>query len=130
MFRCYSVILSAAIGISLFVKKDEENGKADRSTIEATDSGKILGDNDVIYLLKLAKLSEMKQDYPLAEDYYHRALGAVLINQKNKTWSDERGLQAKLYIYDGMANLAFVREEWSAAEKLYKQVNSCVNNKI
>jgi len=118
------VILSAAIAISLLVKKDEEIDNADRLTPGITVKGILLDDNgEIIHLLKLAKLSEMKQEYPQAEDYYHRALGAVLINQQNNTCSEERGLQAKLYIYAGMANLALLRGQWVAAEKLYKQVN-------
>ena len=123
LFRCNSLILSSAIGISLFVKKQQDDNQADEKTSKEVHQDE---DKQIIMLLKHAKLSEMKQDYASAEELYHHALGIVNINQQHKVWSEERSLQAKVYIYDAMANLALARGEFAPAERLYKQVVRCL----
>ena len=41
--------------------------------------------------------------------------------QQQKTWDDDKLLDAHIFIYDGMANLAMARLQFSKAENLFKE---------
>jgi tetratricopeptide (TPR) repeat protein len=122
LFSCKSLILTATVGLSFFVKTKQDDDKSDQPVNETSIAVQQDEDNQIIMLLKHAKLFEMKQEFDRAEDYYHRALNMVTFNQQQRTWSSERVLQARVYIYDGMANLALVRGQLKTAEKLFKEV--------
>lgn len=77
-------------------------------------------DSEVVLTLKRAKLAEAKQNLDEADELYHHALVLVSSHQHEKTWSKEKILQAHVYIYDCMANLALVRGQLTNAEKLFK----------
>lgn len=77
-------------------------------------------DSEVVYTLKRAKLAELKQKLDEAGELYHDALALVITHQREKSWSQEKVLQAQVYIYDCMANLALVRGQLTDAEKLFK----------
>ena len=121
---------AVAISLSLFAKKkphleDQENER------EATNSEKgPKDDEEIVNSLKRAKLAEMKEEFEKAEELYHHALGLVNINQQHQIFSADRAMQARLYIFDGMANLALRRGQLIAAEKLYKQVNNRLNSAL
>nr|XP_033777788.1 tetratricopeptide repeat protein 19, mitochondrial [Geotrypetes seraphini] len=72
-------------------------------------------EDQIIYLLKKAKLSIMKGELQDAEHILHEALW--LAQQSHNS-------EAITYTYDLMANLAFVKGELSNAETLYKAVMS------
>ncbi|XP_029467129.1 tetratricopeptide repeat protein 19, mitochondrial [Rhinatrema bivittatum] len=99
-----SAIGGCLAAFSLFSKPvEEEKGESS----EAEDQ--------IIFLLKKAKLSIMKGELEGAEQILHQSL---LLAQQ----SDNK--KAITYTYDLMANLAFVRGELINAEKLYKAVMS------
>lgn len=78
-------------------------------------------EDEVITVLKHAKLKEIKQELYEAEQFYHRALGLLNIYEQNKSWDKKRLLEGRVYIYDSLANLALARGEFDKAEKLYKE---------
>jgi len=82
--------------------------------------GDVEDDSEVIFTLKRAKLAEIKEKLDEADELYHQALALVNIHQQEKSWSQEKILQAQVYIYDCMANLALVCGQLSNAEKLFK----------
>jgi len=84
------------------------------------EKGSSEDDSAVVQTLKRAKLAERKQNLDQADELYHHALALVNIHQQEKSWTQEKILQAQVYIYDCMANLALVRGQLSTAEKLFK----------
>jgi len=119
-------VFPVVLGLSLFTKsKDEETGE----TSEKDDTSKSViilkkelleDDSEVILALKKAKLAEKRQNLDQADDFYHHALALVNIHKQDRSWSQEKILQTKVYIYDCMANLALVRGQLNNAEKLFK----------
>lgn len=117
------------LGLSLFTKsKDKEVDKTKETDNpsqnyivlkqEATEDAE--NDNEVILTLKRAKLAESRQKLDEADELYHHALALVSVHQREKSWAQEKVLQAQVYVYDCMANLALVRGQLSNAEKLFK----------
>lgn len=105
--------------------KDEEvhqtSEKADTSNNLILLKKELLeDDSDVILALKKAKLAERRERLDQAGELYHHALALVNIHQQERSWSQEKILQAQVYIYDCMANLALVRGQLDNAEKLFK----------
>lgn len=105
------------LGFSLFGKAEPTDKEQDGNTSVKQD---ILED-EVISVLKRAKLKEIKQELREAEQFYHRAMGLLNIYEQNKSWDKKRLLEARVYIYDSLANLALARGEFDKAEKLYKE---------
>lgn len=122
----FTYIFPAVLGLSLFTKSKDQ--KTDEVAEERDASGdlKVLtkqslkDDSEVVVTLKKAKLAETNQKLGEAEELYHHALALVNIHQQEQSWSQERILQAQVYIYDCMANLALVRGQLNSAEKLFK----------
>ncbi|XP_075450286.1 tetratricopeptide repeat protein 19, mitochondrial isoform X1 [Ascaphus truei] len=83
------------------------------STFADKDQGEDLTDSEenLIYLLKKAKLSIMKGEMEEAEEILHQALH--LAQQSDS----KRGI---IYTYDLMANLAILRGQLDSSEKLFK----------
>jgi len=117
------------LGLSVFTKshdkeEDETNVREDIRKFSILKKNKFSADVDddskVIFTLKRAKLAEIKQKLDEAEELYHEALALVRVHRQEKSWSQEKILQAQVYIYDCMANLALVRGQLSNAEKLFK----------
>ncbi|MEE6468510.1 hypothetical protein FKM82_008301 [Ascaphus truei] len=83
------------------------------STFADKDQGEDLTDSEenLIYLLKKAKLSIMKGEMEEAEEILHQALH--LAQQSDS----KRGI---IYTYDLMANLAILRGQLESSEKLFK----------
>ncbi|XP_030041824.1 tetratricopeptide repeat protein 19, mitochondrial [Microcaecilia unicolor] len=102
--RDTAVFTGFLAAFSLFSKPVE--GEKDESS-EAEDQ--------IIFLLKKAKLSIMKGELQDAERNLHQALWLAQQSDNSK---------AITYTYDLMANLAFVNGELSNAETLYKAVMS------
>jgi len=124
--RLTTCVFPSVLGLSLFTKSkdkqnDETNEKEAISKSVITLKKESAEDDDAVVLtLKKAKLAERKQNLDQADDLYHHALALVKIHQQEKRWSQEKILQAQVYIYDCMANLALVRGQLNTAEKLLK----------
>ncbi|XP_054857983.1 tetratricopeptide repeat protein 19, mitochondrial [Eublepharis macularius] len=103
----FSLALSA---FSLFSQEAEEEMEKDPEEGHAEKT-----EENIIFLLKKAKLCIMKGELEEAEHLLHEA--AQLSHQ-----SDNK--QAIIYTYDTMANLAFLRGQLDHAEKLFKAVMS------
>jgi len=113
------------LGLSFFTQskekeKDETTEKQNLSSLIALKEEPVEDDSEVVLTLKKAKLAEMKEEFDDAEELYHHALAMVHVHHQGRTWSEEKILQARVYIYDCMANLALVRGQLSNAEKLFK----------
>ncbi|XP_040194537.1 tetratricopeptide repeat protein 19, mitochondrial [Rana temporaria] len=68
-------------------------------------------EQQIVYLLKKAKLSIMKGEMDEAEEILHRTLHLAQKNKSNR---------AIIYTYDLMANVALLRGQYDNAEKLFK----------
>ena len=99
-------------------KKKEDASKSSSTTLKKESPE---DDNAVVLTLKKAKLAERKEKFDWADELYHHALALVNIHQQEKSWPPEKILQAQVYIYDCMANLALARSQLNNAEKLLKQ---------
>jgi len=124
--RLTTCVFPSVLGLSFFTKsKDNENdGTNDKEDVSKSviilTKNSTEGDDAVILSLKKAKLAERKQKFDQADELYHHALALVNTRQQEKSWPQEKILQAQVYIYDCMANLALVRGQLSTAEKLFK----------
>ena len=106
-------------GLSLFGKKKEDKSKEEGH--QELSGKKSAEEEDLILILKRAKLAEMKREFAESDKLYHTALGLLNIYHQNNTWQSARILQARVYIFDGMANLSFVRGNLETAERLFKE---------
>ncbi|KAJ8011139.1 hypothetical protein DPEC_G00055080 [Dallia pectoralis] len=95
----------AAIAFSLFRKAEEEDTRTESQKKE----------DEIILLLKRAKLCIMRGQMNGASDYLHQAV--ALAHQTNNN-------QAIIYTYSLMANLAYVQGQSDNAEKLFKAAMS------
>ncbi|XP_036375188.1 tetratricopeptide repeat protein 19, mitochondrial [Megalops cyprinoides] len=95
-------ILYSALAFSLFGKSDEED--------EAKKT-----EDEIIMLLKRAKLSMMRDELEAANGFLHQAIRLAHQSHNN---------QAIIYTYSLMANLAFVQGQLTNAEKLFKAAMS------
>lgn len=114
--------MPVVLGLSLFTKSysKEEDATKNFIILKSGSSEDVNDDSDVIFTLKRAKLAEIKEKLDEADELYHKALELVYIHQQETSWSQEKILEAQVYIYDCMANLALVRGQLSNAEKLFK----------
>nr|CAG4636197.1 EOG090X06TI [Eubosmina coregoni]SVE69820.1 EOG090X06TI [Eubosmina coregoni] len=71
------------------------------------------GEEKIIYMIKLAKLSHQRKDYKKSEQFLHLAL---------RTAYDIQHHQARKYIIDEMANNAFESGNLHKAEHLFKEM--------
>ena len=78
-------------------------------------------EDDIIFIIKRAKLAEKRGEMEDADELYHKALTAVAQHQKAKDMSDSELLDARIHIYDNMANLCLSRGRLNEAENLYKE---------
>ena len=62
----------------------------------------------------------MKQNFPGADKIYHEALSVLYQQESNGEITKKKALQAKVYIFDSMANLALATRRVENAEKLFK----------
>jgi len=108
------VLLPIILGLSVLTPKQDEK------EVQA-DAPKISPEDQVVHMIKLAKLAEQKQELGKAEDMYHRALSLLVIYHQNKQWEEQQIIQARVYIYDGMANLALIQGHLDKAETLFKE---------
>ena len=77
--------------------------------------------DDIILAMKHAKLAERKKDGQTAEVMYHKALTLVAEHEKTQDMTDEQLLNARIAIYDSMANLYLSQGLFDKAESLYKE---------
>ncbi|XP_076023822.1 tetratricopeptide repeat protein 19, mitochondrial isoform X2 [Genypterus blacodes] len=99
-----STALWAAAAFSLFRSSDEDQrDEAERK------------EDELILLLKKAKLSMYRGQFQAASDFLHQAVAMAHQNHNN---------QAIIYTYSLMANLAYVQGHLSSAEKLFKAAMS------
>ncbi|XP_063075329.1 tetratricopeptide repeat protein 19, mitochondrial isoform X2 [Engraulis encrasicolus] len=96
-------LLWAAAAFSFFGKAEDERDEAQKA------------EDEIIMLLKRAKLSMMRDELEAANGYLHQAIR--LAHQTHNT-------QAIIYTYSLMANLAFVQGQLTNAEKLFKAAMS------
>ena len=76
----------------------------------------------IIRIIKAGKVKELNKEYDDAEELYHKALEALYKLMMAKTPSDLEFSQTKSYIFDCMANLSFLRNDFAKSEKLFKEV--------
>ncbi|XP_063075328.1 tetratricopeptide repeat protein 19, mitochondrial isoform X1 [Engraulis encrasicolus] len=98
-----SLLWAAAAAFSFFGKAEDERDEAQKA------------EDEIIMLLKRAKLSMMRDELEAANGYLHQAIR--LAHQTHNT-------QAIIYTYSLMANLAFVQGQLTNAEKLFKAAMS------
>lgn len=100
-------LLSASRCFLGFAKKDSEKEQEN--------------EDPMILYIKRGRLAAARKEHEDAEKFFHMAL--ILADDKFREQKMERKeyLKAKLTIYDGMANLAFVQQQFSKAENLYKE---------
>ena len=69
-----------------------------------------------------------KNGEPLkSEKFFHEALSLIKRRHQEKEIDDDDHLQARTYIFDCLANLAFSQREFNKAEKLYKEtIKGCI----
>ncbi|XP_021340028.1 tetratricopeptide repeat protein 19, mitochondrial-like [Mizuhopecten yessoensis] len=106
------------VGIwSFFTMKKEEVDETDE-----TDEDKDSGDDqkDIEHYVRLAKMAQLKQEFDEADKYYHRALKVANKKFNNEKISKKFSIQARTYIFDGMADMALSRGQFDKAELLYK----------
>nr|XP_029480142.1 tetratricopeptide repeat protein 19, mitochondrial-like isoform X1 [Oncorhynchus nerka] len=96
----WTYAMGSVIAFSLFSKAEEDT---------RTDAQK--KEDEIILLLKRAKLSMMRGQLHGANGFLHQAI--ALAHQTNNT-------QAIIYTYSLMANLAYVQGQLDNAEKLFK----------
>ncbi|XP_031418750.1 tetratricopeptide repeat protein 19, mitochondrial isoform X2 [Clupea harengus] len=96
-------VLWCAVAFSFFGKADDERDEAQKA------------EDEIILLLKKAKLSMMRDELDAASGFLHQAIR--LAHQTHNT-------QAIIYTYSLMANLAFVQGQLTNAEKLFKAAMS------
>ncbi|XP_078101447.1 tetratricopeptide repeat protein 19, mitochondrial, partial [Sander vitreus] len=97
-------VLWAAVAFSLFSRSDEDQrDEAQRK------------EDDIILLLKKAKLSVYRGQLQAASGFLHQAV--ALAHQTHNT-------QAIIYTYSLMANLAYIQGQLDSAEKLFKAAMS------
>ncbi|KAM6918261.1 tetratricopeptide repeat protein 19, mitochondrial [Xenentodon cancila] len=97
-------VLWAAVALSLFTSSNEDKrNEAQRK------------EDDMILLLKKAKLSIHRGQLQAASSFLHQAV--VLAHQTHNN-------QAIIYTYSQMANLAYVQGQLDGAEKLFKAAMS------
>uniref|UniRef100_A0A673X6T3 Tetratricopeptide repeat domain 19 n=2 Tax=Salmo trutta TaxID=8032 RepID=A0A673X6T3_SALTR len=96
----WTYAMGSVIAFSLFSKAEEDT---------RTDAQK--KEDEIILLLKRAKLSMMRGQLHGANGFLHQAI--ALAHQSNNT-------QAIIYTYSLMANLAYVQGQLDNAEKLFK----------
>ncbi|XP_013886250.1 tetratricopeptide repeat protein 19, mitochondrial [Austrofundulus limnaeus] len=97
-------LLWAAVAFSLFSSKEED--KRDEAQRK---------EDEMILLLKKAKLSIHRGQLPAASSFLHQAV--VLAHQTHNN-------QAIIYTYSQMANVAYVQGQLDGAEKLFKAAMS------
>ncbi|RVE61310.1 hypothetical protein OJAV_G00169360 [Oryzias javanicus] len=97
-------VLWAALAFSLFSSSDED--KRDEAQRK---------EDDIVLLLKKAKLSMHRGQLQAASSFLHQAI--ALAHQTHNT-------QAVIYTYSQMANLAYVQGQLENAEKLFKAAMS------
>ncbi|XP_054882247.1 tetratricopeptide repeat protein 19, mitochondrial-like isoform X2 [Poeciliopsis prolifica] len=96
--------LWAAVAFSLFRSTDEDQrDEAQRK------------EDDIILLLKKAKLSVHRGNLQAASSFFHQAVALAQQTHNN---------QAIIYTYSQMANLAYVQGHLDSAEKLFKAAMS------
>ena len=78
-------------------------------------------EDDIILAIKHARLAEIKGEYDRADTFYHQALFNVTEHQKQKDMALSELTDAKVHIYDCMANLALSQGQFMKAENLYKE---------
>lgn len=110
-------LLPMVLGFSLFGKAEPTDNEQEAKSSEKQE----IVEDEVISVLKRAKLKEIRQELYEAEQIYHKAIGLLNIYEQNKSWDKKRLVQARVYIYDSLANLALARGEFAKAEKLYKE---------
>ncbi|XP_041956422.1 tetratricopeptide repeat protein 19, mitochondrial [Alosa alosa] len=98
-----SALWGAVAAFSFFGKADDERDEAQKA------------EDEIILLLKKAKLSMMRDELEAANVFLHQAIR--LAHQTHNT-------QAIIYTYSLMANLAFVQGQLTNAEKLFKAAMS------
>ncbi|KAL2097715.1 hypothetical protein ACEWY4_006922 [Coilia grayii] len=94
---------AAAAAFSFFGKAEDERDEAQKA------------EDEIILLLKKAKLSMMRDELDAANGFLHQAIR--LAHQTHNT-------QAIIYTYSLMGNLAFVQGQLTNAEKLFKAAMS------
>lgn len=78
-------------------------------------------EDPLIMLLKRAKLAQYKVDLRQADQFYHQALDILVDRRQSGEWSEDKILEARVHIYDSMANLYLAFLDFERAEKLYKE---------
>ncbi|KAG9355916.1 hypothetical protein JZ751_000760 [Albula glossodonta] len=96
-----NVILYSVLAFSFFSNSEEDEAKKT--------------EDEIIMLLKRAKLSMMRDELDAASGYLHQAIRLAHQSHNN---------QAIIYTYSLMANLAFIQGQLTNAEKLFKAAMS------
>lgn len=74
-----------------------------------------------------AKKAQKDGDLLKSEKFFHEALSLIKQRHQEKEIDDDDHLQARTYIFDCLANLAFSQREFNKAERLYKEtIKGCV----
>ena len=115
MYYSTGLLLSGSLFATVLVAK-----KDDQDTVK---ENKADHKSELIMVIKRGKLAEQRQQIDEAEKLYHEALDLITYysNQMHIGWSKEDLLQARVYVYDCMANLAMFNSQFDKAVSLYKE---------
>lgn len=123
-WRCGGYVSTGVmLGFFSFRKKDppKEEEEVVVPTDEDGDRNTEDDQSDIVYYVKLAKIAQMREEYDLADRHYHTALRVTAKKYRKEKISAKLNVQAKTYIYDGLADLALIQGRLGNAEELYKE---------
>ncbi|XP_076092186.1 tetratricopeptide repeat protein 19, mitochondrial-like [Mytilus galloprovincialis] len=78
-------------------------------------------EDPIVMSIKRAKLAAMRNENQAAERIYHEALYDIENKFKSKEMEREEYFNAKVTVYDDLANIALNQRQFSKAEVLYKE---------
>ncbi|CAC5377237.1 TTC19 [Mytilus coruscus] len=78
-------------------------------------------EDPIVMNIKRAKLAAMRNEHQAAERLYHEALYNIEDKFKKKEMEREEYFNAKVTIYDDLANMALSQRHFSKAENIYKE---------
>ncbi|ESO12621.1 hypothetical protein HELRODRAFT_159191 [Helobdella robusta] len=73
----------------------------------------------IVDLIKVGKLQQHKKEFKDSEDTYHKALALIHNHSKSVNVDETEISQAKSYVLDSMADLAFAEQKFDKAQRLY-----------
>ena len=113
-----------------FGKKEEEKPfvidqeHIEKITAEAAaaeeDADETYQPEELTMMLKKAKLAQYREQYLDADKLFHDALGVLSIYEHHKAWAPDKIKKARVWVWDAMAEMNFIRRRFEEAETCYK----------